>query len=194
MTNQNTQPQAGGEPAIPSDAPETTPAATGDASTLEWATKELKRAREEAAKYRTERNSLKQQIEAEKKRQLEESGRFQELYQQANTELETLKSQVESGNAYKPAFEALLQSRINQIPEANRALIPTDYEPIKLSAWLDANWERLGPRRAPNLDAGAGGPSGSSGGGGAGVSPQAMELGKRLGLKPEDIAEVYKGK
>ena len=195
MTDEVTDPQAGAttpteggaqEKAAPqkTEVTENETPVSGDVD-KGWLTTEITKVRKEAAKYRTELRAIQQQVEADKRKQLEAQGNWQSLYEQAKADLAAREQEVESASAYKQAFEAVLQNRINAIPEANRALIPTDYEPIKLSAWLDANWERLGARRAPNLDAGAGGQSSSSNA--PKLDPIKLDLARKLNIDPAKL-------
>jgi hypothetical protein len=181
-------PQAGDTPAA--DIPNTPPAPPDAApvdGTTDWLTRELKEARKEAAKYRTKARDLEKAAETAQRKQLEEQGNWQKLYEQAKADLESIQTEASQSTAYKQAFEAVLQARIASIPEVNRGLIPTDYDPIKLSNWLDANWERLGARRFPNLDAGAGGRDGASSGAKP-LTAEAMALAKKLNIDPAKLA------
>lgn len=202
MSNIDQQPPAGGE--VPSDpsqakgeiktdvAPD---APIGPLDAPEWLLTELKRVRAENAQRRTENKKLKDEIESEKRRKLEEAGKYQELYEQTKSDLSVRELEAQQSVAYKAAFQAVLDNRIKLIPEASRALVPTDYDPIKLSEWLDANWKLLASPKFPNLDPGAGSSStGASGGGGAALSPEAQEVARRLKIAPERAAQLFKGK
>jgi len=150
----------------------------------------------EAAKYRTKAKELEKQIETANRKQLEEQGNFQKLYEQSKADLAVREQELEQSGKYKQAFQSVLQRRIEAIPEANRPLIPDYDDPIKTSEWLDANWDRISNRKFPNLDPGAGSSStGASGGNGAGaLSPEAQEVAKRLKIAPERAAQLFKGK
>jgi hypothetical protein len=77
----------------------------------------VKKLREEAARYRTERNSLKEQAEkmaaeqAEReKKAAEEQGNFKKLYEDANKKLETLTAYEERIKGIETVFNAELES------------------------------------------------------------------------------------
>lgn len=191
MSDIDKQPQAGSEV---SNEPET-PKPSDNGMTVEFLAKELKEARAEAASNRVKRKELERQIAAQEKKQLEEQGKFQELYQQSKSELDKQREELERGDKYKMAFEATVKRRIEALPEATRSLVPDYDDPIMLSNWLDANWKLLSNQKFPNLDAGAGSTTTASGGNGsAAISPLAAEVAKHLNLSEEAKQRLYKGK
>lgn len=99
--------------------------------------------------------TVKQLNEAHQKR-LAEQGNFEELARQRAAELETLKPYEERAKTLEGIIRSSNEARIGQVREDLRALVPADYAPEKLAAWLDANWSRLTVKSAPDLDAGAG--------------------------------------
>lgn len=200
MSDSDQQPPVGGE--VPTNEPDDKKPAPGadpegqpEGSGESFWQKEVKSARQEAAKYRTKAKDLEKKIEAEQRAKLEADGNWQKLYEQAKSDLSVREQEVEQSGMYKSAFMSVLQRRIDTIPEANRTLVPTDYEPIKLSEWLDANWQRLASPKFPNLDPGAGSAStGTSGGGGAALSPMAQEVARRLKIPEDRAKQVFKDK
>lgn len=99
--------------------------------------------------------TLKGLSESQQKR-LAEQGNYEELARQRAAEVETLKPYEERAKALEGIIRASNEARIGQVREDLRALVPGDYAPEKLATWLDANWQRLTAKIAPDLDAGAG--------------------------------------
>lgn len=115
----------------------------------------IRELRGEAASNRKARQEAEQ-------RALEEQGKWKELAEtraQQLAELEPYKAQAE---AYDKMIRDGNARRIERVPETERGLIPTDYSPEKLAAWLDNNWDRLTRKPAPALDAGARGGTGDA--------------------------------
>jgi len=104
------------------------------------------------------------QLEKEKT-ELAEQNKFQELYEQAKQELDSLKSVKETATRYQEALHATNQSRIEQVPEDKRSLVPEYDDPVKLGAWLDDNLSLIidpGKPAPPKLDGGSGATGDSS--------------------------------
>lgn len=198
MSDLDQQPQAGGEVSQEPDKKEAAGTQTGQESVLlgeAFLQKELQEARKDAAKNRIRAKDAEKKLAEIERAKLEADGNWQKLYEQAKSDLSVREQELEQHGAYKTAFQTVLQRRIDSIPEANRGLVPTDYDPIKLSDWLDANWQRLASPRFPNLDPGAGTAAGSGGGNNnATLSPQAQEMARRLGIPADKAREIYKGK
>jgi len=118
---------------------------------------------------RTENKSRREALQAaedakataETKR-LTEQGEWKTLAEQRATELESLKMQKTRADALEGQIKAMNETRIKQVPEAMRTMIPTDYTPEKLSGWLDANLHLLTKTPAPNLDGGQRGERGKT--------------------------------
>lgn len=151
-------------------------------STEEFFKRETAAARKEAESLRKRAKEAERLLGLEKQRQLESTGEWQKLYEQTKADLEAKTLEIDAASEYKTAFQRVLDARIKRIPEMYRGLIPTDYDPMKLAAWLDANEDRLKAPRFPNLDAGAGGRSGDNTP--KVPSPQANELAQKLKIDP----------
>lgn len=151
-------------------------------SDVEFFKRETAKANKEAQTFRQRAKEAERQLALEKQRQLEATGEWQKLYEQAKTDLEAKTQEVEGASEYKTAFQRVLDARIKRIPEVYRGLVPTDYEPMKLAAWLDANEDRLKAPRFPNLDAGAGGHNGSNAP--KVPSAEANDLARKLKIDP----------
>lgn len=134
-------------------------------------------------------------IDRANKKRLEEEGNWSEIAKQREAELAALSPYKERATALEQVIRESNEERIKRVPEDARPLIPLDYAPEKLQAWLNANEARLTKKPAPNYDAGAGG-SGGNGGSGTGAKVtdadrRAAELASMQGftIKPEDIAK-----
>lgn len=138
------------------------------------------------AKSLTDRVSA---MEAANKKRLEQSGNHEELLKQTEAELEQLKPVAERATALEKVIRESNQARIERIPETMRGLVPTDYAPEKLQAWLNANEAALTKPPAPNYDAGAG-----SGSGGNGVKPKLSaderEVISAFDIDPDTFAKI----
>lgn len=159
-------------------------------TTLEDALGELKTLRErlsevnsESAQRRHQLKTMQEQIEAlrgAQHKQLEESGNYQALYQQTNEKLAALAPKAERAEQLDALIRESNERRVAQVREDLRPLIPADYTPEKLAAWLDSNISRLTAPAAPDLDAGVRGSS---------VKPQLSEaeraIARRFGMTDE---------
>ena len=138
-------------------------------------------------------NTLKSRldaIEAARKKQLENSGNYEQLLKEREAELESLRPSAERAKALEDAIRSDNDSRIEQVPEAKRTLIPSDYPPEKLKAWLTANWRMLTSDPAPNLDAGAG--AGAAGGSAVRLTDEQRQMARRMGMSDEQYVEAMK--
>jgi hypothetical protein len=117
------------------------------------ATRKKQRELEQAEAQRTAA-----QKEAEEKR-LQEQGEFKTLAEQRAAEIERLKTAAAKAEALEGRIKAANDARIAKVPDAMRTLIP-EYEPVKLSEWLDANLDKLTKPAAPDFDAGKSGERG----------------------------------
>jgi hypothetical protein len=173
-----------------------TPAAEGgtpnDVSGLpEWAQKRfadlearLSDVNKESASRRHRLNELETTLkglsESQQKR-LAEQGNYEELARQRAAEVETLKPYEERAKSLEGIIRASNEARVGQVREDLRALVPGDYAPEKLATWLDANWQRLTAKIAPDLDAGAGAASRKA----ANLSEDERATARRFGMTDE---------
>jgi hypothetical protein len=161
---------------------------------LEKTQGDLKAANHESAQRRLEIDTLSKQVQAltaGQKKQLEEDGKFKELADQYAAEIAMLKPHQERAEALDKTIRESNARRMNEVPETMRGLVPVDYAPEKLAAWLDLNWANLTQKRAPDLDAGVGGGSGRK------TLPQLTDTERRIarmsGMTDEQYAE-YRAK
>lgn len=125
-------------------------------------------------------------IEAASKRTLEQTGNWEQLAKERAAEVEALKQVADRAMALDKIIREGNEARMGRIPEAMRPLIPTDYAPEKLQAWLNANEARLTTPLPPRYDAGAGTPGGSRP---STLTPEQEALAKRFGLTAEEFAK-----
>ncbi|MCK6578107.1 MAG: hypothetical protein L6Q98_08400 [Anaerolineae bacterium] len=180
------------------DAPDAqTPPADkpADAGSDDWRMEDLplsvqKHIRELRAEAAERRKALeRQQSEAAQREQqrLAEQGQFKELADQRGRELESFKPYKTRAEELEAIIRKGNETRIQQVREDMRALIPTDYAPERLAAWLDANMPRLSARPAPSLDAGAG--TGSSA---ESLSDAERQSAAKMGMTPEQYLAAKK--
>lgn len=111
--------------------------------------KELKQIRAEMAKAQQEREKAEAAA-------LAEQGKFKELYETVNGELQTIRP-------YKERYESMIEQvkannakRIEAIAEDRRTLIPAYDDPLQVQSWLDANEKHLNTKAAaPDLNGGS---------------------------------------
>lgn len=150
---------------------------------------EMKQARQEAATYRTEKNTLQKQITEAEQKKLAEQGEWQKLAEQRAAELERLKAEADLGKQYQEALKATNEQRIAAIPKERQALIPTDYDPVKLASWLDKNAALLVAKpQAPNLNGGEGS-TGTNTVPNVQLTSEELLVAKAMGLTPEQYAK-----
>lgn len=131
----------------------------------------------EALEQTQQEQSEAQQKQREK--ELAEQNRFKELYEQAQGEIEKLKSVQSEVTRYRESFEQTLKTRLDSIPEERKHLVPEFDDPIKLSAWLDkAMSDLITPAKptAPRIDGGSGSIATDSDGSGKPLSQMQQDL------------------
>jgi len=95
-------------------------------------------------------------IEQAQKTRLEEQGNYQELARKYQADLEAVRPVAERAQALEAIIRDSNEARVQRIPEQQRGLIPVDYPPERLQAWLNANEALLVRPPAPDYNAGAG--------------------------------------
>lgn len=174
----NTQPNSGGAP--------------DGAQSAEWRMEDLpggaqayiKQLRDENADRRKALTAAEDAARQREQARLQEEGKWKELAQAREAELAKIAPYQERAQALEAMIRAGNETRIKAIPESMRGIVPTDYPPEKLSGWLDANWQLLQPKPAPNLDAGAGG----GGKPAASLTEAERTIARNMGLTPEQYA------
>jgi DNA repair exonuclease SbcCD ATPase subunit len=87
-------------------------------------------------KYKQVQSQLDEFIKKQQEAEIEnkkKQGEFQQLYETLNAEHEPLKKQFES---YQQAFKEILKSRMEQVPEHMRDLVPSGNE-IEQLRWIE---------------------------------------------------------
>jgi hypothetical protein len=147
-------PSSGGED---KEQPKSQPGNIGELEP--WVQQLIKDLRKEAGDYRMAKKRAEDEKAAEETKRLAEQGKWKELADQRQVELDALKPVQDRLAALEAQLQATNEARIKTIPEAFRTVIPTDYAPERLAGWLDANIGKLTQQPAPNTDAGARGDS-----------------------------------
>jgi Skp family chaperone for outer membrane proteins len=130
-------------------------------------------------KTQEERDALEQQ-------HLAEQGKWKELAERRQAQLDILSDYQEKYQAVQQAMQAANAKRIAQIPEGWRSAVPTAYTPEQMSQWLDENLPLLTTPKAPDLDAGV---KSSGGTQVVKLSDEDLAWAKKLKLSPEQYAQ-----
>lgn len=155
-----------------------------------WAQGMISDLRREAAENRVKAKKAEEQRLKEEADRLAQQGEWQTLAEQRAQELERLKPVSEKAAALEAKIKASNDSRIQQLPEELRSVVPDFDDPVLVSEWLDANLSKLTARTAPALDGGVTGDRGGKGA--ASLTADELAAAKRMGISPELYAK-YKG-
>lgn len=147
--------------------------------------------RDEAKRAATTHEQRLAAIEAARKKKLEEDGNYAELLKAREAELETYRPKAERADVLEQMIRQSNERRIEQIPEGMRSIVPLDYPPEKLSAWLDASAGLLSKPSAPDIGAGAGASGSGSVSKVSDGDIRAARLASQFGwdIKPETLAK-----
>ncbi len=119
---------------------------------------ELKAAREQLAAFEKAKAAAAQEAEAAQQKQLAEQNRWKELYETETAKIAEFTPYKERWESHVTATAERNTKRLADIPEAMKSLVPEYDDPLKVSKWLDSNWQTLTAKASsPNLDGGAGG-------------------------------------
>lgn len=120
--------------------------------------KSLRRENEDRRKKLATLEKTQQEAEVARKteedKKLAEQGQWQKLAEERAAEIERLKTFEAQATDMVEATKKRNADRVAKLPEAMRDLVPVDYDPPKLAAWLDANEAKLAKPVAPNLNPG----------------------------------------
>jgi len=150
----------------------------------------IKELRAEAAQRRVALDTERTEAAKREQARLAEEGKWKELAEARAAELAKVTPYQERATTLESLIRENNQKRVERVREELRPMIPTDYPPEKLSTWLDANWERLVTRPAPETDAGAGGAGGS--GRVMTLTAEEKEMAARFGLTEEQYIAAKK--
>lgn len=190
----NPEPQAGEGQQTEPEQQEGTDPTPATQWTPESAAAEIKSLRAEAAKYRKERaDALKAQEKADAER-LAEQGKYKELYEALQAKAAEFEPLKERYDAVISQVQEANEKRIAAIPEAMRSLVPDYNDPLKTSAWLDANAAVFSKPAPAKLDGGAGG---ASNGAVTVTDEEVQAFATRMGIPVEHVdraslAKAYK--
>ncbi len=143
----------------------------------------------ESAGRRRKGNELTEQLAAlqnAQNKQLEESGNFKELASRRAAEIAAMQPFKDMAERLEKSIRASNEAVIETIPEDRRSLIPAEYSPEQLQAYLVANKDTLRKAPAPNIDAGASGGTGSAS---VKLTAEELKIAAATGITPEDYAK-----
>lgn len=149
----------------------------------------------EKQQFQTQIDELKGRLDTKdkaQKQQLEEDGKYKDLYEQALAEIETLKPYKDQAERYRKVVERGNEKLISQIPEDRRAVVPKSLTPDELHDWLGTSLPMLTLKPAPDMDAGAGANGGSGRDQTPKLAPEDAAVAAQMGLSAEDIDEANK--
>jgi hypothetical protein len=121
----------------------------------------ITKARQEAAKYRTQLRALEKKASDAEQTQLKEQGKWREVAEQNEREALRLKPFEEGYTQITALISEGNQAILKTLPEHVRKAAPMDYPPEKLRNWLDTIAPILIKPPAPDLNQGAGGSGGT---------------------------------
>lgn len=120
--------------------------------------------RKEAAENRVQKKAAERAAREAEEKHLTEQAEWQKLAEARAARLKELEPLSEQFEEIKTAFAASIDSKLAQIPEDVRKAqvdpVRAVMTPVQFSKWLDAAMPTLSARRAPDLEAGAGGKAG----------------------------------
>lgn len=146
----------------------------------------IRQLRAEAADRRKALEKAEREAAQREQARLAEEGRWKELAEQRERDLAKVQPYQERAAALESMIIASNKTRMERIPEDMRALVPTEYPPERLAGWLDANFDRLLKRPAPDVDAGAGAGAGN---GLPRLSQEQIEMARMMGVSLDAYAK-----
>lgn len=166
MPDETQQGQQGtGEGNAPESGGKYNPASLEDAQKIIAALEKRLSEREDTITgLKSAQSTLAQQVQAiqdAQKKKLEEDGNYAELAKQRAAEIAALKPVADRAAALEAIIREGNEARVKALPETVRGLVPVDYAPERLQAWLNANETLLKKPPAANYDAGAGAGAGT---------------------------------
>ncbi len=118
---------------------------------------------------------------------LEDDGKWKELAAQRAVENETLKLQAARAETLDGAIRTSNETLIANIPEQMRSMVPLDYPPEQLQAWLTEHGPTLAKQPAPDFNAGEG--SGGSGKTAIKLSSEEQAMAAQYGMSAEQYSK-----
>ncbi len=141
------------------------------------------------------RRQVKAQEDAARKaeeQRLAEAQEWKTLAEQRAARLAELEAIREQADAIQEAFAASVEARLKDVPKELRASliepIRSSLSPAAFAKWLDANEAIWKPKRAPQLDAGAGSAASSSGTT-VRLTPEQVAMAQAMNMSQERYAQ-----
>jgi len=151
--------------------------------TPETAAAEIKALRAENAKHRTAAKAAETAKAKAEADALAKQGEYKTLYEQTAAKLAEYEPAATRLAEVMEMVQATNAKRLEAIPEGMRTLVPEYDDPLKLSAWLDANSAVLTKTPAPRLDGRAGGNSGTP----SVTDEDVAEFANMMGIDPKYV-------
>lgn len=146
---------------------------------------------DEIISLREENKKWREKLRKEEQERLAAQGNWQEIAERRQKEADELKPYQERAKQLEERLRAINETRIQQIPEAMRDLVPADeLPPERLAEWLDKHGSKLMRPIAPQTDAGAG--AGAGGGSAVSLTEDERLIAKQMGMTDEDYAKYKK--
>jgi hypothetical protein len=111
---------------------------------------------QESAARRIALKQKQEEIESLQQATLADQGNWQELAEQHAARLAEIEPLAQRFEGLMTTIAETNTTRIEQIPDGKKSLVPSGLTPEALRDWLDANWSHLQAPKAPDLDGGAG--------------------------------------
>jgi hypothetical protein len=152
--------------------------------------KEIQKLKNEARGYRKDLEKFQSEAARQAQERLQEEGRWKELAETRAADVAKLQPYQQRAETLETIIADGNKRRIERVPEDMRSLIPVDYPPERLQAWLDSNWDRLLAKPAPNLDAGVGGSGGGTRAAKVELTSDEKAMARRAGMTEAQYAET----
>lgn len=162
-----------------------------DVQTLEQAQKLIAALEKRVSERDDSINSMRERlsaIENDRKKTLAEQGNYQQLLNEAQSQIESLKGVQDRMTTLESVIREGNKALIERIPESMRNLVPTTLPPEALNDWLNKSVPMLTKPPAPKYGAGegAGAPTGSA----SELSAEEKRLMTQFGLTEEDVKKA----
>lgn len=124
-------------------------------------------------------------IEADRKKTLAEQGNYQQLLNEAQSQIESLKGVQSRMTTLEDVIREGNKALIERIPEQMRGVVPTTLPPEALNEWLNKSVPMLSKPPAPKYNAGegAGAPTGQA----SELTAEERSLAQQFGLTEDDV-------
>lgn len=156
----------------------------------------------ESIKHRRQAKAQEDAARKAEEQRLAEAQEWKTLAEQRAARLAELEAIREQADAIQEAFAASVEARLKDVPKELRGSliepVRAKLSPAEFAKWLDANEALWKPKRAPQMDAGAGSASSTSAGTSVRLTPEQVAMAQAMQITPERYAqrllEMQKGK